>query len=175
MAPFQARGNEIFIKKIAVSQVKPHGKCYSREIKMGGEERGRERKRHGKQRGKEMEKQRQVDREERLRGRQMTETEGGPETHGLLELEGAIVNVHKPLILQIRKLRQRKSFARVMKVFSLILSQEPRSWLPIGLKEEELERDKMGEGREVRDGGKRVRERHRETIFTGFTLSGLPE
>lgn len=55
-----------------------------------------------------------------------------------------------------------------------MLSQEPRSQLPVGLREEELERDKMGE-REVRDGGKRVRERHRETIFTGVTLSGLPE
>lgn len=45
--------------------------------KNGAGERGRERMRHRKQRGKETEKQRQVDREERLRGGQMTETEAG--------------------------------------------------------------------------------------------------
>lgn len=48
-----------------------------------------------------------------LRGGQMTEAEGGSETHGLLELERTMVIVHKPVNLQIRKLRQRKSFARV--------------------------------------------------------------
>lgn len=59
-----------------------------------------------------------------------------------------------------------------MKVFSLNAESGTQISAPVGLREEGLERDKMG-GK----GSQRWKQtgRARETIFTGFTLSGLLE
>lgn len=63
-----------------------------------------------------------------------------------------MVNIHKPPLLQRRKLRQ-KHICQSERYLVGTLSQI--SCLPVGLKEEEIERDEMGE-EEVREVGRGV-------------------